>query len=158
MDFIIEKCTELGVRSFIPITTELSLIEFKDQSKIKSKLTRWNKVAVAAMKQSLRCFLPKIEAPIGLSELTQKSVEFEKSLMANLEGGAKPVKEALKAEEPVREILLLVGPESGFTQDETDLSCSRGFVPVRLGPRRLRTETACVVFCSLVMGYSGELE
>ncbi|OGC76550.1 MAG: hypothetical protein A2Z27_02335 [candidate division Zixibacteria bacterium RBG_16_50_21] len=158
MDLIIEKCTELGVRGIIPVLTEQTVVEFKDQAKVRAKLSRWNKVAIAAMKQSLRCFLPKIEAPISLSELTQRTVEFEKSLMANLEGGAKPVKEALTAEEPVREILLLVGPESGFTQDEIDLSCSRGFVPVRLGPRRLRTETACVVFCSLVLGYLGELE
>lgn len=158
MDLVIEKCTELGVRKFVPVMTQQGAVELDEPAKIKKKLSRWNKVALAAMKQSLRCFLPKIEEPVSLTNLALKTVDYDLSLIASLEPEAKSLKESLQSEEPFKDILLLVGPEAGFSEEELELCRARGFVAVRLGPRRLRTETACVLFCGLVLGYLGELE
>ncbi len=158
MDLIIEKGTELGIRKFIPVFTEQAIIELDDPAKTKKRLSRWNKVAIAAMKQSLRSFLPKIEQPSALPDLIQRSTEYDRSIVASLEPGAKNIKSALEAEAPLREILLLVGPESGFTFEELEMCKERGFIPVKLGPRRLRTETACITLCTLVLSYLGELE
>ncbi|OGC93444.1 MAG: hypothetical protein A2142_05310 [candidate division Zixibacteria bacterium RBG_16_48_11] len=158
MDLIIEKCTELGVRKFIPVLVEQSLVELDQPTKIKKKLSRWNKVAVAAMKQSLRCYLPVIEEPQSLGALALKTLDYERCLIASLEREAISLKEALQSESPFKDVLLLVGPESGFSDEELQLCKERRFIPVKLGPRRLRTETAGIVFCSLVLGYLGELE
>ena len=158
MDLIIEKCTELGIRKFIPVLTQQGIVEIDEPAKIKKKLGRWNKVAIAAMKQSLRCYLPKIEEPVSLSELALKVIDYGRSLIASLEPEAKSLKDSLLADEPFKDILLLVGPEAGFSAEESELCRVKGFWPVRLGPRRLRTETACILFCGLVLGYLGELE
>ena len=158
MDLVIEKCTELGVRKFIPVLTQQGMVEIDEPAKIKKKLARWNKVAIAAMKQSLRCYLPKIEEPVSLSELALKTIDYDRSLIASLEPEAKSLKDSLQAEVPFKDILLLVGPEAGFSEEELELGRERGFVAVKLGPRRLRTETACVLLCGLVLGYLGELE
>jgi 16S rRNA (uracil1498-N3)-methyltransferase len=158
MDLVIEKCTELGVRKFIPVLTQQGMVEIDEPAKIKKKLARWNKVAIAAMKQSLRCYLPKIEEPVSLSELALKTIDYDRSLIASLEPEAKSLKDSLLSEEPFKDILLLVGPEAGFSEEELELCREKRFAAVRLGPRRLRTETACVLFCGLVLGYLGELE
>jgi 16S rRNA (uracil1498-N3)-methyltransferase len=158
MDLIIEKGTELGVRKFIPVYTEQATVELDDPAKTKKRFSRWNKVAIAAMKQSLRSYLPKIEGPVAFTDLIQLSTGYDRSLVASLEPGAKNVKFALESETPLRNVLLLVGPESGFTAEELEMSKEKALIPVKLGPRRLRTETACITLCSLVLGYLGELE
>ena len=158
MDLIIEKCTELGVRSFIPILTEKGMVELDELAKVKKKLGRWNKVALAAMKQSLRCYLPLIENPLDLGGLLRKAGDYDRSLIASLGPKSKTWKEALEAEEPLRDVLLLVGSEAGFTEEESNSAQEGGFIPVKLGPRRLRTETACIIFCGLVLSHLGELE
>lgn len=158
MDWVIEKCTEVGVRSFIPVLSEHTLVEFGDRAKVKRKLARWNKIAIAAMKQSLRCFLPKIEEPLELANLVQKTGDYDMSLVANLKPESKSLKEIFQSETLPRDILLLVGPEAGFTEEELDLCLGRGFIPVKLGPRRLRAETACLTFCALVLSHLGDLE
>lgn len=158
MDLIIEKCTELGVKKFIPVLTQQGMVELDEPAKIKKRLSRWNKIAIAAMKQSLRCYLSRIEEPVNLSNLACKTTDYDRSLIASLKPEAKGLRESLQTEEPFKDILLLVGPEAGFSEEELELCREKGFTAVKLGPRRLRTETACILFCGLVLGYLHEFE
>ena len=158
MDFIIEKCTEVGVNRFIPVLTEQSVVELKDPGKVQKKLTRWKKVAQAAMKQSLRSFLPVIEQPLKLTELSSTTTDYHLSLLASLIPSAQNIQDLQQSQEQCRDILLLIGPEAGFSRQEQELVLERGFVPIRLGKRRLRAETACIIASGLVISYWGGME
>jgi 16S rRNA (uracil1498-N3)-methyltransferase len=103
------------------------------------------------MKQSLRSKLPEIQNPVSFQELLTKVKDYHLALIACQTKGSKFLKEILEAKKRLKKVLLLIGPESGFTQEELDLSIKSGIIPVSLGPRRLRSETAGIVFSSLVL-------
>jgi 16S rRNA (uracil1498-N3)-methyltransferase len=166
MDFLIEKATEIGVSSIIPILTEKSLVKINkiseenswDSLTAKGKKERWRRLAIASMKQSLRSILPDLQNPTKFEDLLPKIKTFDLSLIASFEKGAKnlrkcdELKRGLRSsKDPLRHVLLMVGPEAGFTEDELSKAKAFGAIPVTLGSRRLRTETAGVVFSSLVL-------
>jgi 16S rRNA (uracil1498-N3)-methyltransferase len=166
MDFLIEKATEIGVSTIIPIFTERSMIKIgktaeKDSSislSAKRRMERWRRLAIASMKQSLRSVLPDIQNPIKFDDLLPQMKTFDLSFIASLEKGAKSLKECnelkdrLKSpKDSLRNVLIMVGPEAGFTEDELSRAKAFGAIPITLGLRRLRTETAGIVFSSLVL-------
>jgi len=173
MDFLIEKATEVGVSAIIPILTENTVVKMgktaeedgsasfgfaQDKSpSAKRKTERWRRVAIASMKQSLRSILPDIHNPIKFSDFLPKIKTFDLSLIASLEKGAKSLRECgelkrrLRNKESLHDVLIMVGPEAGFTEDELSRAKTFGAIPITLGSRRLRTETAGIVFSSLVL-------
>jgi 16S rRNA (uracil1498-N3)-methyltransferase len=166
MDFLIEKATEIGVSSIIPILTEKSVVKIGrsdekngwDSLTAKGKTERWRRLSIASMKQSLRSILPEIKPPTKFDELLPKIKTFDLSLIASLEKGAKSLREfdELKdrlrnPKDPLRHVLIMVGPEAGFTEEELSKAKAFGAIPVTLGSRRLRTETAGIVLSSLVL-------
>jgi len=157
MDFLIEKATEIGVSSIIPILTERSLIKLRGISSPKKKIERWRRVAIASMKQSLRTVLPEIQDIIEFEQLLSKVGNYDLRLIASLDEDSKSIKECEQLKRGVKKILLMVGPEAGFTEEELAQAKARGAIPITLGARRLRTETAGVIFVSLVMHRLGEL-
>jgi 16S rRNA (uracil1498-N3)-methyltransferase len=166
MDFLIEKATEIGVSIIIPILTEKSVVKIgkiaekngSTSPTAKRKMERWRRVAIASMKQSLRSILPDIQNPIKFDDLLPKIKAFDLSLIASLEKGAKSLRECDELKKrvrnrkaPLRNILIMVGPEAGFTEDELSKVKDLGAIPITLGSKRLRTETAGIVFSSLVL-------
>ena len=151
MDFLIEKVTEIGVSSIIPIVTEKSLIKVSGASSQQKKIERWRRLAIASMKQSLRTVLPEIEDIIEFEQLLSKVKKFDLCLIASLDKGSKSIKECEQLKRRVKNVLLTVGPEGGFTDDELLKAKSQGAISISLGSRRLRTETAGVLFSSLVL-------
>ncbi len=174
MDFLVEKATEIGVSTIIPILTENTVVKIRkttekngsasfgfaqDESPAtKRKTERWRRVAIASMKQSLRSILPGIQNPITFDDFLPKIKTFDLSLIASLEKGAKSLRECNELENRLRNrkdshlnILIMVGPEAGFTEDELSKAKGLGAIPITLGLRRLRTETAGIVFSSLVL-------
>lgn len=145
-DFVIEKATELGVRSIIPLSCERTVGRGERHD-------RYEKLALAAMKQSNRCYLPRI-FPLSSVEAvakhaddgTLKLIPHERTEQSQFIGSV------LKHHENVRSVLILVGPEGGFTDEELDITAAHAFVPVSLGPRRLRSETAAISAVSWVVG------
>lgn len=154
MDFLVEKLTEIGVSSVIPIVTEESMIKIgKDKTDFK-RLNRWKRIAISGMKQSLRSRLPEIQKPVLLQELLAKIKEYDLALIACQTKKSirlRQIKEVSGSKKRTKKVLLLVGPESGFTRKELDQVFQAGVIPVSLGPRRLRSETAGIVFSSLVL-------
>ena len=157
MDLVIEKCTEIGVNAFIPILTDKSFVKPDKKAKAQNKTNRWRKVAIAAMKQSLRSYLPKIHEITEFDEILQKIHEYDLTLVASLERDSKPVREVINSQNKYKNILLLVGPEAGFTSSELERAREYKTVPVSLGPRRLRTETASIILVTQVLTLCGEM-
>ncbi len=151
MDFLVEKITEIGVSSIIPLITEKSVVKLEKDKKEIMRLNRWKKIAISGMKQSLRSRLPKIQIPILFQELLAKVKEYDLALIACQTKRSKSLKGVIDAKIRLKNVLLLVGSESGFTQEELDLALKTGVIPISLGPRRLRSETAGIVFSSLLL-------
>jgi 16S rRNA (uracil1498-N3)-methyltransferase len=153
MDFLMEKITEIGVSSIIPLMTEKSLVKFTKDGEFR-RLNRWKRIAISGMKQSLRSVLPEIHKPVLFDELLAKIKDYDLTLIAckiKKSIRLRQIKENFESKERVRKILLIVGPESGFSPHEIEKTLKAGAIPISLGPRRLRSETAGIVFSSLVL-------
>ncbi len=166
MDFLIEKATEIGVSAIVPILTENTVVKMSKTVKkngpsslaAKRKMERWRRLAVASMKQSLRSVLPDIQSPVQFDDLLPRIKTFDLSLIASLEKGARSLKEfdvirkrLRDPKDSLRKVLIMVGPEAGFTEDELCKAKDFGAIPITLGLRRLRAETAGIIFSSLVL-------
>ncbi len=146
-DDIIEQCTQLGVRAFVPLLTVKSLTRL-DEDKARTRVERWRKVAISAIKQSQRCYLPTIASPCDIRRLTTSYCDHDLVLIGSLQGRRLEYDEQLAA---AKSILLITGPEQGFTLDEETTLIDAGAKPVLLGERRLRAELAPIVLATLVL-------
>jgi len=155
LDLVVEKGTELGVSRFIFFTSEKTLADDKANRSGSKKIPRWQKIAAAATKQSLRTIIPEISAPMHYDDITRMAIDYHLALIADMGHEPENLGELLK--DSPREILLLVGPEAGLSEREIQRALDAGFKPVKLGPRRLRAETAAILFTSLVMEQAGEI-
>lgn len=150
MDFIIQKATELGVSGIIPLVTERTIVKVKDEEK---RLTRWQKIAREAAMQSNRPDIPRMGPIQAFKEfLRTLNPELRTLLLLPWEEGTEPIKNLLRRNPDVKNIIVLIGPEGGFSKAEADTASARGFHPVSLGPNILRTETAAVAVLSMI-GY-----
>lgn len=141
MDWLVEKAAELGVTSITPLLAERSVLKLKGERGDK-KRAHWQAVAVAACEQCGRNRVPVIHEAVTLAQWLQHFPTSEGlRAVLSLAEGTQPLQQALgsDAEQPV---FFLSGPEGGLTAAEEGLARSNGFVPVTLGPRVLRAETA----------------
>jgi 16S rRNA (uracil1498-N3)-methyltransferase len=150
MDLIVQKATELGVSSLAPLITERTIVKVKDEEK---RNERWRKIAREAAMQSDRPDIPKVERirPFGeyISTLDPGPLPL---LLFPWEEGTVPIKRVLRQTPGAQNIVVLIGPEGGFSQAEADAAKGKGFHLVSLGPNILRTETAAVAVLSII-GY-----
>ncbi len=155
-EWVLQKGTEVGVAVFVPVLTERSIVRAKLIEE--KKLDRWRRIVTEAAEQSRRGRIPKIDRTITFTEAAARLRAFDRCLIAAPGPGAVSLGEALPgAGGPALSIALLVGPEGGFTEEEVDLVRREGAVQIGLGPRVLRTETAAVVACALVLHELGEM-
>ncbi len=138
MDFIIQKATELGADKIFPVHSKRSKI-IKNEG-VEPKLRHWKSIAINALKQSKRLYLPKIETPIELEEFLKISFEGEKLLFS--ENGNIMIKEVLNKKP--QSAILLFGPEGGWENEEEDFILSNDFKSISLGKNTLRSETAVI--------------
>ncbi len=161
MDWLIEKATELGAASIQPLISERSVLRIKGERADK-KLAHWRGVAVAACEQCGRNRLPVIREVMGLGDwlkaqagqtagVTQDSAEAAGTrLLLSLQAGTRPLAQAV-AVANTGALTFLSGPEGGLSPAEEAAAIACGFVPVTLGPRVLRAETAPLACLSLLM-------
>ncbi len=150
MDILVEKATELGVFEIIPLITERSVARLKG----KERLDRLKRVALSAMKTSTRSLLPKIYEPMEFEDALKLSERYDISLLA-WEGEKKNRLQDIIKENP-KKVMLFIGPEGGFTEEEVERAKKRVEV-FSLGPRRLRSETAGIAAVSLLLYQLGEM-
>ena len=154
-DSVIQCGTELGVSRFVPLLTAKSKVAVDDARRAASKVTRWRKVAVAAMKQCRRSLIPQIADPTAFDDFLHQYDRSDKGVMFHPGKYSLPLEE-VPLDSGIKRLTMLVGPESGFTDDEAALAEENGFALVSLGRRVLRTGTAGLVVVALVMARLGE--
>ena len=155
-ELVLEKLTELGATRLVPMTTaRSSTVAERDAGQKKSH--RWPEVVRRAAIQCRRAQLPELGACVSFAAALEEAGDAELRLF--LYEGEDPgwtLREALRDERPQR-IALFVGPEGGFTADEFAQARAAGVVPVSLGPRILRTESAAIAACAALQFALGDL-
>ena len=151
MDLVIQKAVELGVTRIVPVVTERSVVRLNG-ARAQKKLEHWQGVVIAACEQCGRNRLPEVTALAPLRErLLEAQSTAERWIL--LPGAGCVLRSLAK---PVGEIALLVGAEGGFTPAEQHAALAHGFMPVQLGPRVLRTETAGLAALAAIQALWGD--
>jgi len=145
---IIQKATELGAWRIVPIITARTTPELHPE-KLTHKLAKWQRIAIEAIKQSANPWLPKIESPVQLKDFVARDEKFDLKLVAALLPNAihprKSIAQFIKQHGSVpTNLCVWIGPEGDFAPDELDAIIATGALPITLGPRVLRAETAAI--------------
>ena len=154
MDITLQKAVELGVAAIQPVATERSVVKLKGE-RAQRRVEHWQNLVIAACEQCGRNRVPEVAAvlslPEWLAQIEMPAPQDEARLLLSPEAT-----QSLKDLTPVARMTLLVGPEGGLSPVETRLAQSRGFKPVRLGPRTLRTETAALATLAAIQALWGD--
>ncbi|MDR0982949.1 MAG: 16S rRNA (uracil(1498)-N(3))-methyltransferase [Culturomica sp.] len=137
MEWLAEKCTEIGVDEITFFTSEHS-----ERKQIKTE--RLQRIMVAAMKQSQKAYLPTLKTDVSIEDIIRMPFDGRKFIAHCHEGEKKRLDEVYTEGENA---LILIGPEGDFSEKEVATAVSAGFIPITLGNSRLRTETAGIVAC-----------
>ena len=153
MDYTVQKCVELGITAIQPLTTQRSLVRLTSERADK-RVGHWQSVAAAACEQCGRNVVPGI-LPVqplmkwlGAAQSSRENARYLLSPHANTR-----LRELVR---PQGTLTLLVGPEGGWNPDETSAAVGAGFIPLTLGPRVLRTETAAVAALAALQAVWGD--
>lgn len=146
LNYLLQKTTELGVTSLIPVSTKRSVVKI-EKKKEASKIERWEKIYEAS-EQSFRTFVPKISPVLTLQDLVKQ--DYELKLFCSLNKNTKNIKKVLQNNNKCVKMILVVGPEGGFDPKEEEYLLDNGFISVSLGDNVLRAETAPVVALSMI--------
>jgi 16S rRNA (uracil1498-N3)-methyltransferase len=155
-EWVLQKATEVGVAQVAPVLTERSLVRVKRMED--NKLDRWRRIVAEAAEQSHRGRIPKLDQVCTFPEAMVRLRDFDRCLIAAPFQQAAALRDTLRGLGGTESsIALLIGPEGGFTPEEVAQAVETGAVPISLGPRVLRTETAAVVAAALVLYELGEM-
>lgn len=158
LDLIVQKGTELGMSSIIPFEAERSIVKW-DEKKGGKKVERLRKIAKEAAEQCHRSVIPEVENPLSFKQLIEASSTYDVRLFADEEDAKSEVPhkiaDRLKNVYDKQSVIVVFGPEGGLSRKEADMLMSANFLPVSLGPRILRTETAPLYVLS-AMSYQFE--
>lgn len=149
IEYIIQKCTELGVYEIIPVEMKRCVVKFDEKDK-KKKIERWQKIAEVAAKQSLRSDILKIDKILSIDEITNLFNKYDYVIMA-YEKEKKSIKEIIRGIDKNSKIAVIIGPEGGIDDLEAEKMIGCGVKSVSLGKRILRTETAPVAISAIIM-------
>jgi 16S rRNA (uracil1498-N3)-methyltransferase len=144
-DLVVQKGTELGVSSFVPLITRYADIRLRDQADAAKRVARWQRIALEATKQSGRAVVPEVSLPVSF-----ESVLKNPCLMFSEKGGH----ELTQIDSPITAI---IGSEGGWSDEELEQARSAGAQIVTLGGRILRAETAAITAAALLQHRFGDL-
>ncbi len=153
IELVIQKAVELGVSEIVPVICNRCVTKFKDENDILKKVSRWNKIAMEAAKQSGRGIIPKVESPIKFEDALYKMKNSEFAFIPWESEDGNTIKEILSKAKSVEnlEISFIIGPEGGFSLEEISRAKDMGIPTVTLGKRILRTETAGLSVLSMIL-------
>ena len=146
MDYVLQKGTELGVNEFYAYKAVNSVIKENDKSN--KKIVRWQKIVKEASEQSKRNIIPKVNNIVDLKELC--AIKADVKLMLTVNEKTKNIKKILKELKKYDTLVIVIGPEGGFSSYEEEELINNGFISTSLGSRVLRTETASLVAISMI--------
>ena len=159
MDYVVQKATELGLATLVPIASERSTIKLAG-SREENRLERWRKISRQSLKQCRRSRPVEINPVTDLSGFLDITRQAELKLMLHprLSDAPSPLwNDLLAARQSIRSVAALVGPEGGFTENETAEARRAGFEILPLGPRILRSETAAIAVIAILGFELGDL-
>lgn len=146
MDYILQKSTELGVYKVIPLEVSRSVIKVND--KFDKKIDRWKKIVKEASEQSKRNFIPVVDNVSKISNLIR--LDYNYKILCSVNELSMSLKRVLQNVNKSDTILIVIGPEGGFSLEEEKMLIDNGFISTSLGSRVLRTETASTFVLSII--------
>lgn len=151
MELIVQKSVELGVFEVIPLAVKRCVVKL-DEKKAAAKVNRWQGIAEAAAKQCRRGIIPTVREPMSMREAAVYARRMDVKLIPyELAGDMAHTREIIEAICPGQSVAVFIGPEGGFEQSEVDEALAADIVPVTLGKRILRTETAGLTVLSWLL-------
>lgn len=151
MELIVQKAVELGVYEVVPVSMKRCVVKLDDK-KQKSKISRWQSIAEAAAKQSKRSIIPQVHSVMTMKQALAYAKEMDMVLVPyEMADDMAKTREIIESIKPGMHIGFFVGPEGGFDEGEIQSAMDEGAVPITLGKRILRTETAGFTVLSILM-------
>ncbi len=147
-DVLIEKCTELGARAIWPIITQRSVVRPRA-----GRVEHWKRISIAAAKQAGRSYLPHILSPQPFDDVSPLVEKFDLAVFGSTDPQGPPLLSCLGAKTPADNVLVLIGPEGGLTQDEQAALTKAGAIPVGLGRCVLRVDTAAITALAVLAAW-----
>jgi len=146
MEWAIEKCTELGVAKVVPVIARRTDRHLASASV--KRVARWRRIAMQAAEQSRRTAIPEIASPLKLDDALGASADL-RIVLAETEIDCRL--RDLVASRASRQVVLAIGPEGGWTEDELETFSQQGWISASLGPTVLRVETAAIAAVAIVV-------
>lgn len=160
MDWILQKATELGVSGIIPLTTERTVVEPRPE-RADTQHRRWQEILKEAAQQTGRWEVPELNFPADFFSFVKNASHYDLALMPwegeNQKGTKQALREASHSNPHLHNILILIGPEGGFSDQEAALAREHRIIPVTLGWRILRAETACLATLTMLQYELGDM-
>ena len=149
MDLVLQKATELGVSEVVLLTTDRTIIKIKEQQN-DLKLGRYQKILKEAAQQSKRSRIPYIKNIISFDRIDEIDADLKIIAYEENKGSVSAFNKKIRNVKPGKRIAIIIGPEGGFTEGEVIYAKHHGFVPVGLGNRILRADTASIYALSVI--------
>ena len=149
-DWVLQKGTEIGISAFVPVLAARCVMSSLDELS-DARQERWERIIVEAAEQAGRARVPRLTDAMIFSHACEQAQRSGLALILWEEEHNRGLQETLRAETKPREIHLFIGPEGGFAAEEITLAQERGIMPVSLGPRILRAETAGLAAASAIL-------
>jgi 16S rRNA (uracil1498-N3)-methyltransferase len=163
LETVIQKNTEIGAARFIPFVSERTIVQY-DEKKAGKLQERWDKIAKEAAEQAHRNRVPEITKPLTWKQTLQLAAQVDLALICYEKESGLQLKQLLcqtfsrdDVTPPSGKVLLLVGPEGGFSEKEINEAIAAGCHSISLGARILRTETAAMVALTCILYETGEM-
>jgi 16S rRNA (uracil1498-N3)-methyltransferase len=151
MDYTVQKAVELGVSRIIPLLTEYSNVQLSEE-RTGNRLQHWMRIIIHACEQSGRNRLPELSAPVHFSEWVQQEHQHLKLVL-----DPEAEQSFARIKHPTSGLIIMSGPEGGFSEGEIRQAMAHDFINIRIGPRILRTETAAVAAMSAAQMLWGDM-
>lgn len=155
MDFLLQKCTELGISAIVPFTSSRTILKITRERELE-RLERWRRIVAEAARQSKRSSIPSISPIMDFGEAV-RSADDPVRLMLWEGETANRLKPVLLGTNAPASAAVIVGPEGGLSENEAELAAANGFTPITMGKRILRTETAGIAIMAVLQFCWGDM-
>jgi 16S rRNA (uracil1498-N3)-methyltransferase len=155
-DLVVQKATELGVSSIVPLETKLADIKLRGAHDAEKRVQRWQRIALEAAKQSGRALSPEVVTPVSLDSLAE--IQVGGPVFFFSERGGTSLVDAANSLDGPGAITAVIGPEGGWTDEELESARRFGWTIVTFGGRTLRAETAAITVAALLQHCWGDLK
>ncbi len=149
MDLVVQKCVEMGASRIIPFLSKRTVVRV-EEGKLRERRQRWQRIAEQASRQCGRSGVISVEKPRTYPEVLKEAKSADLALIP-WERSRVKIKGVLKEKRKACSPLVLIGPEGGFSEEEIKEAKAEGVIPVSLGPRILRTETAGLAALAIIL-------